>query len=123
MSTDNGNVDISSMFGLTEKQTKILFSIEKLLVLNDIIYSKDNKITKQKWLSEWSASVTDCLTKAPHNEPVNFMTRGEILSAIAQENSTNINNKKAYKDMKKIEVKIKDKENEDDDDKKPTNSN
>lgn len=92
MSTTNGSVDILSMFGLTEKQTKILFSIEKLLVQNDIIYSKNNKRLKQKWLSEWSASIIDCLTTASHNEPSNFMTRGEILSAIAQDNSTDINN-------------------------------
>ena len=91
MSATNGNADISSMFGLTEKQAKILFSIERLLVLNDIIYSKDNKMLKQKWLSEWSASVIDCLTKDPQN-PVKFMTRGEILSAIALENSTDANN-------------------------------
>lgn len=91
MSTTNGNVDILSMFGLTEKQTKILFSIEKLLVQNDIIYSKNNKRLKQKWLSEWSASINDCLTTASYNEPSNFMTREEILSAIAQDNSTDIN--------------------------------
>lgn len=92
MSRLDEEADILSMFGLTGKQTRILFSIEKLLVLKDILNSKNDIELKRKWLDEWSASILDYLAKASTNIPSTFMTRAEILEAVAQEHSLNINN-------------------------------
>lgn len=92
MGTVNEEADILSMFGLTAMQTKILFSIENLLVQNDIQNSKNNKETKQQWLSEWSAFIIEYLTRAFHNEPSRLMTREEVLDAITQEKLSAINN-------------------------------
>lgn len=96
MSTINEGGDVLSMFGLTGEETKILFSIENLLVQKDIQSSKKNKEVKQKWLSEWSASIFDYLTKAFNNELCDFMTWSEIIKAITQKHLTDINNTWCY---------------------------
>jgi hypothetical protein len=90
MSTINEDVNILSMFGLTAVQTRILFSIENLLVQKDIQDSQKNKEEKQKWLAEWSKSILDYLVKA--NIQCSFLTRPEILKSIALEHSKDINN-------------------------------
>jgi len=92
MNTHDENLDILSMFGLTDKQTRILFSIEKLLVEEDIKSSKSSKEAKQKWLNEWSESISDILDKSNPENPSNFMLLPEILETVSQEHLTNINN-------------------------------
>lgn len=92
MSSIKKDADILSMFGLTEKQILIMFSVEKLLADEDIKISKNDKETKQKWISEWATCISDYLAKSNPNEPTNFMTREEILNAICTEYSKDINN-------------------------------
>jgi len=92
MNKSNQSTDILSMFGLTEKQTRILFSIEKLLIEADIKNSKNDKEAKGKWLLDWSLSLTTSLTELNPNEPYDFITHSEIIDTIAQEHTVNINN-------------------------------
>jgi hypothetical protein len=92
MNKSNDGTDILSMFGLTEKQTRILFSIEKLLIEADIKNSKNDKEVKGKWLLDWSLSLTTSLTELNPNEPYDFMTQSEIMDTIAMEHTANINN-------------------------------
>ena len=54
-------LDTLSMFGLTKKQTRILFSIEKLLVEKDIKNSKTKIEEKEKWLIDWTSKISDYL--------------------------------------------------------------
>lgn len=58
--------DFISEFGLTFKQTCLLFSLERRIVVNDIISSKaDNKqeeaLKKQMWLNAWDININNFL--------------------------------------------------------------
>ena len=92
MSRNNKGAEILSMFGLTRKQTIILFSIEKLLVHKDIQISKNNQVRKQQWLEEWSVSIMDYMINISPNEPFKFLTQEEVMVTIGQEHSQEINN-------------------------------
>lgn len=84
--------DILSMFGLTESQTRILFSIEKILVEMDIETTKKHKEEKEKWLSEWTISVSNSLSKMNPKEPSSFFTLTEIQDWIVLEDLMNNSN-------------------------------
>ena len=54
--------DLISEFGLTFKQTCILFSLERKLIVDDIVSSIANDkleeaAKKQAWLSTWDVSI------------------------------------------------------------------
>jgi hypothetical protein len=92
MNNTTDSSDALSMFGLTKKQTRVLFSIERLLVQEDINKSKDGKLGKEKWLKEWTSSILDYLLKVFPDESSSFMTKEEISDVIAYEHSINQNN-------------------------------
>lgn len=92
MSKTNESADILSMFGLTFRQTVILFSIEKFLVEKDISTSKKDKGDKQKWLDYWTVSIKEYLDKLSPEESSKFLTREEIVNAIVEDQSKDINN-------------------------------
>lgn len=81
-----------SMFGLTKKQTRILFSIEKLLVEKDIKNSKTKREEKEKWLIDWTSIISDYLKEIEPEVDSNLMTQKEILDEISIEYTNNINN-------------------------------
>lgn len=81
-----------SMFGLTKKQTRILFSIDKLLVEKDIKNSKTKMEEKEKWLIDWMFIISEYLEEIEPEEDSNFMTQKEILDEISIEYTNNINN-------------------------------
>ena len=81
-----------SMFGLTKKQTRILFSIEKLLVEKDIKNSKTKREEKEKWLIDWTSIISDYLREIEPEEDSNLMEQKEILDKISIEYTNNINN-------------------------------
>ena len=60
------NMDILSVFGLTEKQTALLFSLQKACVLEDANNSKseEHKIKKTEWAKKWSKVIS----KPPEDE-------------------------------------------------------
>ena len=81
-----------SMFGLTKKQTRILFSIEKLLVEKDIKNSKTKREEKEKWLIDWTSIILDYLKEIEPEEDSNLMAQKEILDEISIEYTNSINN-------------------------------
>ena len=81
-----------SMFGLTKKQTRILFSIEKLLVEKDIKNSKTKREEKEKWLIDWTSIISDYLKEIEPEADSNLMAQKEILDEISIEYTNNINN-------------------------------
>jgi len=87
----NDNADMLSMFGLNSKQVRILFSIEKMLVEEDIKTDRIYKEEKRKWLNEWMTIISECLVKASPSSPSNFIPESEILEAIAEQHSVGIN--------------------------------
>ena len=54
------NIDVLSVFGLTEKQTALLFSLQRACVLDDAgnTKSKEQKTIKIKWVDKWSENIT-----------------------------------------------------------------
>lgn len=66
--------DFISEFGLTFKQTCLLFCLERQIVVDDIVSSKANgkledSVKKQAWLNAWDASINNFLNnlKEEHN--------------------------------------------------------
>ena len=90
------NNNAISYFGLTTSQSQVLFSLERMLVVNDIPatavkkkviinYEKRAKVKKQ-WLSLWEKSINDYLTHLDNSNSRLLMTRGEIEQSILEEN-------------------------------------
>ena len=54
------NIDILSVFGLTEKQTALLFSLQRACVLDDANNTKsdEQKTLKKEWVNKWCESIT-----------------------------------------------------------------
>lgn len=58
--------DFISEFGLTFKQTCLLFSLERKIIVDDIVSSKANDkleeaAKKQAWLNTWDVSINNFL--------------------------------------------------------------
>jgi hypothetical protein len=83
------NKDILSMFGLTNKQTLILFSIEKLLIERDIAESKVHKEEKQKWLKTWTSAIMNSFNISQDAGISNLLSKDDIFTAIDQEDHVN----------------------------------
>lgn len=79
--------DLLSKFGLNVNQTKILFSIQKLIVEQDIILSKDIKKfnEKRQWMKGWGRSISDYLRGIEASQITPFYSRDEIRQAIINE--------------------------------------
>lgn len=97
---NNGNFDLISKFGLNINQTKILFSIQKLIVEKDISISKNknNKkcVDKEMWLREWSQSILDYLCGMDLSQTRNFYNRYEVKQSINNEMIKSPHNKTWY---------------------------
>lgn len=66
------NNNVLSVFGLTFKQTCLLFSAERLIIVNDITYSEmQNKIDeanlKKAWLKKWDSQINAYLKELESN--------------------------------------------------------
>lgn len=64
-----------SEFGLTFKQTCLLFSLERQIVVNDIVSSKANNkeeeaLKKQMWLNAWDLNINNFLNHLGENQNV-----------------------------------------------------
>ena len=60
-------MDVFSTFGLNFKQTCLLFSLERQIIMNDITYSEmQNKVeeanAKKAWLYNWESKINDYLS-------------------------------------------------------------
>lgn len=60
-------MDVFSTFGLNFKQTCLLFSLERQIIVNDITYSEmQNKVeeanSKKAWLYNWESKINDYLS-------------------------------------------------------------
>ena len=66
MTSKGFNDEIISMFGLTINQTRIMFSIQKLITEWDCEKSRDKKIYSSKisWKDSWETSILDYLNTA-----------------------------------------------------------
>lgn len=67
--------DFISQFGLTFKQTCLLFSLERQIILDDIVSSKaggkqDEALEKQMWLANWEANINNFMNNLGENENV-----------------------------------------------------
>ena len=67
--------DFISEFGLTFKQTCLLFSLERRIVVNDIVSSKADKkqeeaLKKQMWLNVWEMNINNFLNHMGENQNV-----------------------------------------------------
>lgn len=75
--------DFNSIFGLTFEQTKVLFSLQRLITNKDCYYSIANRgglfsntnESKRKfdWMKEWDSSITLYLQKLSGKENVNLL--------------------------------------------------
>ena len=66
------STNVFSMFGLTFKQTCLLFSLERQIVVNDITYSEmQNKVDdvklKKEWLKKWDLQINAYLKELESN--------------------------------------------------------
>lgn len=59
------DMDILSAFGLTAKQTALLFSLQRSCALKDAddTKSEEKKCAKKKWIEKWSNIISDVLEK------------------------------------------------------------
>lgn len=66
MSTINQNFDAISSFGLTPRQTSLLFSLERILAFNDVnaTTNHEKKILKEEWIKKWILSIEEILIKS-----------------------------------------------------------
>ena len=67
------STNVFSMFGLTFKQTCLLFSMERQIVVNDITYSEtQNKVDdaklKKEWLNNWDLQINAYLKELESND-------------------------------------------------------
>lgn len=67
--------DFISEFGLTFKQTCLLFCLERRIVVNDIVSSKADKkqeeaLKKQMWLNAWEMNINNFLNHLGENQNV-----------------------------------------------------
>ena len=64
--------NVLSIFGLTFKQTCLLFGLERQIVVNDITYSEmQNKVDdvklKKEWLKKWDLQINSYLKELESN--------------------------------------------------------
>lgn len=84
-----GETDLSQLFGLTLEQTRILFSLEYLLVEEDIKATKSEKkiYLKKKWAFLWKNKIEQILVNEETGENYSLYTSDEIDKAIHEEDS------------------------------------
>ena len=88
----NNKPDILSMFGLNADQMVLMFSMEKLLIENEIKNSKANIDVKLDWLKEWEESLLVYLISSTSSKYTNLLDENEIQKSIKQLLTSNINN-------------------------------
>lgn len=94
---NNEKFDLISKFGLNINQTKILFSLQRLIVRKDINSTKNIKrIDKEKWLNEWSESIFDYLYGLDSSQTRFFYSTDEIKKVVNEEIKKSPNNKTWY---------------------------
>lgn len=88
----NNKPDILSMFGLNADQMVLMFSLEKLLIENDINHSKSNVDIKTTWLKEWEESLLVYLDKSTSSKYTDLLNKSEIQESINHLLTNSINN-------------------------------
>lgn len=70
-------MDVFSTFGLNFKQTCLLFSLERQIIMNDITYSEmQNKVeeanAKKAWLYNWESKINDYLSSLNNGQSLTW---------------------------------------------------
>ena len=70
-------MDVFSTFGLNFKQTCLLFSLERQIIMNDITYSEmQNKVeeanAKKAWLYNWESKINDYLSSLNNGQSLSL---------------------------------------------------
>ena len=87
MDSISNNSSLLEMFGMSFSQTKALFSMEKMIVQNDIANTKNEKtsLTKKKWLRKWEKGIEDALSQIDPNESTALLKKDEVDNLIKDE--------------------------------------
>ena len=74
------NDNIIEMFGLTSKQTQMMFSIQKLIIQHDIRLSQGTKSyqLKKEWLKDWEKSIADYMKILTNDSNNNLLPIKEL---------------------------------------------
>lgn len=80
--------DELQMFGLTNSQLKILYSLEKVMTEQDILLNDKGNIDKEHWLSRWTSNV--CVSLEGSNTS-QLLSKPELMRAITGEINQGIN--------------------------------
>ena len=84
-SVDNTLIE---MFGLTLEQSSLMFSMQKMIVENDLSLSKRNQETKKLWLREWEKGISEylkCVSKETNNDEFGLIDRKELAERFSAE--------------------------------------
>lgn len=80
MEINEGNA--LQMFGLTNSQFKILYSLEKIMTEQDILLNDKGSIDKEHWLNRWTANVCASLGLSGTNQ---LLSKPELMRTITRE--------------------------------------
>lgn len=82
-------MNTADMFGLTEKQLKLMYSLEYLLTQNDIWESKKNHVEKLSWTARWELALNSSVSD---KNAIPFRNEETLLAVICDEaqQSTNL---------------------------------
>lgn len=89
---ENVSNTIIEMLGLTSSQTRLMYSMQRFLVLHDIDITDNDKKRKLKkeWLDEWSKTVNDYLVKNGANMMYSMIEDVQYGYKKAVENESNL---------------------------------
>lgn len=81
------NDDIIEMFGLTTKQTLLMFSTQKLITQQDIKLSQNTKAysTKKEWLKNWEKSIVDYYNMISNSSNNELLSSKELVEEYRKE--------------------------------------
>lgn len=84
MAVNNQDMDALAAFGLTSEQTCYLFSLERLLAINDVTGTKNEKQaqTKNDWINHWTDSVGKILSQAGHINNQLILNRSSLVESM-----------------------------------------
>lgn len=83
MENEFENMDILSAFGLTEKQTALLFSLQKSCALKcaESSKSQEDKERKRAWIQQWSNSLSEVL----HTKNASLIKEADLIPEFQKE--------------------------------------
>jgi len=92
MNSNFNNIEALSKFGLNVEQTRILFSLQYLLVSKDISVDEKTSSLKTAWLCDWKKSVEAYLGMIDDESRQLYTDYDELNEAIVEEISNNTTN-------------------------------